>query len=86
MSCCNCSFMCPRSTTGKRAVRSTDNSRLPRTQMRGYGSIFGPSFVAGLNFIEVGEILGNVYNDIHVHFKHKQPSSPIIRFFRGMPL
>ena len=58
--------------------------------MQGYRLSFSDivlvlSFVAGLSFTKVGEILGNVDNDIHVRFKHKQPSSPISGFFRGMP-
>ena len=41
--------------------------------MQGYDLVFRLSLVAGLSFIYVGEILGNVDNDIHARFKHKKP-------------
>ena len=46
-----------------------DNSRyLSRILMRGYGCVLGLSFVAGLSFIQGGEISGNVDNDMNVRF------------------
>ena len=55
--------------------------------MRGYRSVLGLSFVAGLRFLKVGEILGNVDNNMHVKFKGKQPSPTISGYFpRNAPL
>ena len=44
------------------------------------------SFVAGWSFVQVGETLENVDNDMHVCFKMKTTQFTDIRFFRGMLL
>ena len=45
------------------------------------------SFVAGLSFIQGGEISGNVDNDKNVRFICKRRSSPMSNFFsRNVPL
>ena len=86
MSCCIRSFMYTSSTTSKRIDRlyrqfsfssSNSNARIWLS--------FRLSFVAGLSFISVEKIFGNVDTDMFILLKRKLRSSPISGFSQGMP-